>query len=297
MRTDLRICTNSEDYTFRKVVRNRKNLSGFLNGDNQKSFLRTVSTESARHCRFTIADPEYASRLISSEKQALTQQIEQYKDDHDEIKDQFLEAALQSIEDPVQKGDDPAFHLQEFHKKDAVTFYQDHLGRLLFLDPLSNKMLKMHFEGLENAPETLKFACLKIRTLVVDQNERNRHLSVGHLPSGAEVGLVLADLRGIVSDEVLEAFASEMGERLRCDDVFEPEPPGPEILELTDEDFPEFGSGVPVQWRKSSAWGGLVESQSAPVRKSLASDSEFPSFGQVTARRPASCVWGAGMKT
>ena len=91
---------------------------------------------------------------------------------------------------------------------------------------------------MENIPETLEFRSLKITSCTINQKFRDKHPSLGYLPAGAEIQFVLADLNGIVSDDILKSVSQIIHNEI------EPEPDQEEEKEkiFTEEDFPSFTS-------------------------------------------------------
>jgi hypothetical protein len=262
----------------------------------EKSVLPTVSEASAAFCRFTIADQDYVRRLVEQERQALDAQVEVYRPYRDALKDQFLKEIQDRVRsESVDYANDPRFLLQEWSTRDELVFYQDAFGRLLFLDPLSNRMLSASFGGIDKAPPVLEFRALKASSFTVDKRSHGRFPCCRHLPFGAEVQFLLADLSAVVSPDVAGQFVPQLEERLRKDEDIEGE--NDEDERLTDADFPALGPvppPAPSPPARVSSWAKVTAPP--PPARSLASEAEFPSFSTVLAtgsgRGKKNHAWG-----
>lgn len=293
VRTDLRMHPHTDHCCFKKIKRNRNNCVCFPVEAEEMAQLPTVSSPSAAFSRFTMADKTYIERLIESEKRDIAQQIETYKEYEDQRKNQMLEIVRESLETESHAFEaSPHFDLlSNPNPKDFGYFYQDELGRLMFLDPLSNRMLKTHFNSIEEGPDVLEFKKLKQTYFTVDQKFRRRFPLLGHLPAGADVQMVLADLSDIVSKDVLDAFSQHLERRLKTDD--DDEEPEPEPEKLSESDFPELSQpaevpSAPQKPRRTvSAWEGIT---AAPA-PALSSEEAFPRLGGPAKPAKKKTVW------
>ncbi|OHT03662.1 hypothetical protein TRFO_28843 [Tritrichomonas foetus] len=316
IRTDLRlypsITSSGSHFLFQKVIRNHNNCVCFRSDDQNTINLPTASSPSAPFCHFLLADNQYISKLVETEKKDLLDQLRIF---HEEYNDELKSSFIQEILDQVSSETIPDLHglsfvLEEFKENDLFRFYQDSCGRLIYLDPLTIKMLVMQFGSIANAPDTLEVDSLKISTFSVDQHFRDRHRSLGHLPAGADVSLVLADLSKIVSEEVLSAFAKQIEKRVKIEE--DEELPEEETEILTEADFPSIfqntssnatttttmnsqgGNSNPAQRQhsqpaSSSAWAKIkVEEPKMTKKPSL--DEDFPSFGSAFTKKKT--AWG-----
>ena len=230
-----------------------------------------------------LADVDYAKKLIDLEKSAIRTQIQVYKEYPDEIKNQTLEAVKESVDnEEVDSETGPRFLLSR-NASELGVFYQEANGRLIFLDPLSTKMLRAHFTSIADAPDVLEFPVLKENGFVVDQRFRKWMPLLGHLPTGADVRLVLGDLSGIVSQDVLSTFAEALEAKTKPDDDDMGNEEEEEVR-FTDEDFPELvSSAVKKPTRSSSspsAWAAVQ--LTSPSGSSTAED--FPALTQTSPR-------------
>ena len=278
VRADVRLHPKQETYKFCRVIRSRSNCVCFLPSSASCGFLPSASSENAKFCRFMLADPEYAKKLVETERADIRTQIEVYREYNDEAKNAMLEIVMEAVDgEEIISEMGPRFALMPKKTGDYGVFYQEASGRLMFLDPLSNKMLKAQFGAIAEAPDSIEFVPLKETGFTVDQRFRKRFPLLGHLPTGADVRMVLADLSGIVTPDVLSAFAEELEIRTRPDDDDVEE--DVEEVKWTPEDFPDLTPSAPTRQsscssQKSTAWTSVkVE----PKRSlSLSNEEEFP---------------------
>ncbi|KAF9380988.1 hypothetical protein CPC16_010051 [Podila verticillata] len=92
-------------------------------------------------------------------------------------------------------------------------FYQAANGHHLYLQPLDIRILKQHFEMYEQFPDTITVKVLGIEETSLTEEVRKKCKYLGHLPLGCEVSFLDVALEGIVGDEGVKAFESEL--RLR----------------------------------------------------------------------------------
>jgi hypothetical protein len=257
------------------------------------NILPTVSKPSAPFCRFSVADQSYVESILAAERSALLQQIDVYKEYGDALKDQLLQATLNSVtSETYDLGPEPDFLLEE--PGDVRKFYQEEHGRLIFLDPLSNDMIGAQFGSVDDGPEFLEFDAIHRRTITVDQAVRRRYKCLGHLPAGASVEFVLADLSAIVSDKVMKRFADQISRRIEQSLEEFGESTDPRSASLAEADFPALGAptspvaGNPVAGKKVSAWSAV---KPRPVVR-LGSEEEFPALGDGRNMPKRKSSWG-----
>lgn len=88
----------------------------------------------------------------------------------------------------------------------AYFFYQSSLGANVFLSPLDSRILLAHFQSYADCPPSITFSTTGYDSATVSDELRRRVKYLSHLPVGAEVVFVEADLSGLVSKEVLAQF-------------------------------------------------------------------------------------------
>lgn len=312
IRTDLRyypkissIINNQESsamhFLFQKVMRNRNNCVCFKCDEPNTRYIPTASNPSAPFCHFMLADKQYVDNLLEKEKLDLIKQIEIYKEYKDDLKISFLQETLNDLLVEIEQQSklntldpelNPPFYLQESKPSEFYQFYQEVNGRFIFLDPISVRMLILQFNSINEAPNQLEVDALKVTTMSVDFSFRERHRSLGYLPTGADVTFVLADLSRIVSKAIYDKFAARIEKRLKVDDdiIYETEP---EVEQFTEADFPDvFAShkkedshSQPVQQIKGEWANASLSLAANTTTKAKTLDEEFPSFGQVTAMK------------
>lgn len=285
-------------FLFKKIKRNHKNCVCFLEDDTNALYLPKASQQSAPYCHFMLADNKYAKTLLEKEKKDLLNQIDIFKEYNDELKSSFIkeiyESVCKEVKIEITEDDGPSFFLQESKPNDYFHFYQDSGGRLVFLDPLCMKMLSLQFGSIIQAPNQIEVDALKLTTISVDQHFRDRHRSLGHLPAGADITFVLADLKKIVSDDIYSLFSEKIEKRIKIDDddlnSFENEP-------LTEADFPAMFTQKQSNNTRTSQKGGWasikIDSSPASQEKSkhtLSLDDDFPTFGSAFPKKKSS--WG-----
>lgn len=278
VRTDLRLHMKTNQFTFKKILRSKHNCACFLSSTTEMSVLPTASNPSAPFCRFFIADNDYVHSIVSLERSSVANQIETYKEYEAATKISLLESIHESlVEEPDVCEPGPKFILQNTSLQDCLTFYQDELGRLIFFDPLSLKMLHAQFPNLQDSPETIEISSLKSSNFTVDQRFRRRNPALGHLPAGAEVSFILADLKDIVSPDILEAFKTQIENRLQVEEEHEEE----EEL-LSEMNFPSLASDPELdhQLPTKNAKGWAKINPEDYKKKTI--DDEFPTLGGPT---------------
>lgn len=269
VRTDLRLFQRTERCRMQKVFRNRDNCLCFLREDVGKGALATAAQPSAKFSRFSVADREYMRNMIEGEIEDLKAQITIYEEYNDECKIGFLREILSEVMGEQYDFDsEPLFVLPKPKMSACYKIFQEESGRLVFMDTLSTKMLLKQFGSLDNIPDSLEFNTLKITSCSVNQAFRDKHPSLGYLPTGADVQFVLADLTGIVSDDIIKRFSKIINDKTM---------PENEIEEsekvFTEEDFPTFDSkpGKVKQFNKPK-----IEIK---IEDNSFNEENFPSFG------------------
>jgi hypothetical protein len=118
-------------------------------------------------------------------------------------------------------------------------------------------------------PPVLEFRALKAESSTVDKRSRVHFECCRHLPVGAEVQFLLADLSAVVRPEIADQFAPQLEDWLRKDDD--------DDERLTDADFPALGHVQPPPVKVNS-WAKVM---APPPAKSLSSEAEFMFFSTV----------------
>ena len=241
IRVDLRLFKNNNFIKFSKIKKNKFNTICFLsNSQSDFSLLPYTSDSSSIFSYFSIADDNYIVNLQKFEIKSLQEQILIYKSE--EFKDDFKVALLQStinlIENEyIPKTNIPNFILQPFN--DIIYFYQEYQGRLIFLDPLNEKMIKKQFNSLEFSPNEIECNILKSQTFKVIHKYRKIYPFLNHLPTGADITMVLCDFSNIISPLIFNQFKNELEEKLKINEELIPIIENEEIIkELKEEDFP-----------------------------------------------------------
>lgn len=287
--------TESTHFLFQKIKRSRKNCVCFQEDEQNSLYLPKASQRSSQYCHFMLADNAYSKALLEKEKKDLQNQIDIFKEYKDELKLSFINEIYEGvINEKVPDDDGPLFFLQESKPNEFYHFYQDSYGRLVFLDQMSVKMLSMQFGSVIEAPNQIEVDALKLSTISVDQRFRDRYHSLGHLPAGADVTFVLADLKKIVSDDILSAFSEQIEQRLKVDDD---EIDSPENEPLTEADFPAIfaqkqTNDTQPKEAKKGGWANIkIESQPPPQKNKLTLDDDFPSFSSAFPKKKS--AWGS----
>jgi hypothetical protein len=85
-------------------------------------------------------------------------------------------------------------------------FYQAASGVPIFLHPLDIRILFSHFNGYPSFPDTITIRVEAFSEGTVNEDLRKRCKYLGHMPEGADVVFVEADLEGVVGLEGLKNF-------------------------------------------------------------------------------------------
>lgn len=285
LRADIRTYNEDNTTELTKVYRNRNCCCIFPVGFKGQE-LPTASDTNCRFNHFTIADTEYSQQLLAKEIAGIEKAIVELQQFREEEKISFLKAVLESVKNEKVIGQtDAVFHLQE-PTQNQEFFYQSSDGRLVFLDPLSNEMLRSQFGSIRNAPETITVPMIAFSQDRVDHYFRERFRNYRHLSTGAAVTFLLADLSSYVKQEILDDYAPYISERVESD-----EPPVDDVPKIN-MDISEFPSLVPEQEehseeeyhppQKSSPWDSFSSS-----KKSKADiERDYPSLSSVSAPPP-----------
>lgn len=92
-------------------------------------------------------------------------------------------------------------------------YYQAASGLPIFLHPLDIKILLSHFHSYPSFPDTITIRVESFSESTVNDDLRKRCKYLGHIPEGADVVFIEADLEGVVGAEGLKNF--EGGLKLR----------------------------------------------------------------------------------
>ncbi|KAL0951677.1 hypothetical protein HGRIS_008356 [Hohenbuehelia grisea] len=85
-------------------------------------------------------------------------------------------------------------------------FYQATSGLPIFLHPLDIRILFAHFHRYASFPDTISVRVESVTEGTVNDDLRKRCKYLGHIPEGADVVFIEADLEGVVGAEGLRAF-------------------------------------------------------------------------------------------
>jgi hypothetical protein len=85
-------------------------------------------------------------------------------------------------------------------------YYQATSGFPLFLHPLDIKVLFSHFNSYSSFPDTISFPVEAFSEGTVNNDLRKRCKYLAHMPEGADVVFIEADLEGVVGKETLNNF-------------------------------------------------------------------------------------------
>jgi hypothetical protein len=104
-------------------------------------------------------------------------------------------------------------------------YYQASSGLPLFLHPLDIRILLAHFHSYSSFPDTITIRVEAFAEGTVNDDLRKRCKYLSHLPEGADVVFIEADLEGVVGAEGLKTFegplkmrATRRKEKVRRDD-------------------------------------------------------------------------------
>ncbi|VDB84192.1 unnamed protein product [Peniophora sp. CBMAI 1063] len=92
-------------------------------------------------------------------------------------------------------------------------YYQASSGAPVFLHPLDIKILHSHFAGYTSFPDAITVRVENTAEGSVDADLRKRCKYLGHLPEGADVVFVEADLSDVVGQDGLRAFEGPLKAR------------------------------------------------------------------------------------
>jgi hypothetical protein len=85
-------------------------------------------------------------------------------------------------------------------------FYQSASGLPIFLHPLDIKILFSHFNSYASFPDTISVRVESFAEGTVNDDLRKRCKYLAHMPEGADVVFIEADLEGVVGQEGLKNF-------------------------------------------------------------------------------------------
>lgn len=121
-------------------------------------------------------------------------------------------------EDPFEDSDDslPNVSPEDVETEQQVSgqkpfyFYQAADGQNVFLTALNLRMLETQYGGLAHAPASITGVLLEKESGSMTRELRNRLRSISHLPLTATFELLELKMNGLVSVDVLEAFAEQL---------------------------------------------------------------------------------------
>ncbi|KAH9937357.1 uncharacterized protein B0H18DRAFT_1091569 [Fomitopsis serialis] len=97
-------------------------------------------------------------------------------------------------------------------------YYQAATGMPVFLHPLDIRILFSHFNGYAAFPDTISVRVESYAESTVNDDLRKRCKYLGHLPEGADVVFVEADLEDVVGAEGLKNFEGPLRMRPRAEE-------------------------------------------------------------------------------
>ncbi|KAI8981235.1 hypothetical protein BD414DRAFT_464281 [Trametes punicea] len=170
-------------------------------------------------------------------------------------------------------------------------YYQAASGRPIFLHPLDIKILFSHFHSYAAFPDTITVKVESYTESTVNDDLRKRCKYLAHLPEGADVVFVEADLEGVVGADGLRPFEGALKlrrarrkEKGRRDDKARARAEEREKERLA-QTYSEFGISPPAA------------PLSAPIEVDLAREPSPPppanAEQEVAASPPSSGAWGA----
>ncbi|KAK0246160.1 hypothetical protein EDD85DRAFT_931709 [Armillaria nabsnona] len=92
-------------------------------------------------------------------------------------------------------------------------YYQAASGLPLFLHPLDIRILLSHFKSYSSFPDTIDIRVEALSEGSVNDDLRKRCKYLAHIPEGADVVFIEADLQGVVGSEGLKNFGGALGMR------------------------------------------------------------------------------------
>ena len=92
-------------------------------------------------------------------------------------------------------------------------YYQAASGLPLFLHPLDIRILLSHFHSYSSFPDTINVRVESVTESTVNDDLRKRCKYLAHMPEGADVVFVEADLEGVVGLEGLKNFEGPLRQR------------------------------------------------------------------------------------
>ncbi|KAL1921778.1 uncharacterized protein VTP21DRAFT_10420 [Calcarisporiella thermophila] len=92
-------------------------------------------------------------------------------------------------------------------------YFQAEDGQYIYLHPLDIRILKQHFGTYENFPDEISIKVCGVEESTMNEELRKKCKYLSHLPLSCDVTFIEADLKGIVSNQVLNGFANELKQR------------------------------------------------------------------------------------
>jgi len=272
---------------FVKVVRN--NSYCILNPNNQFSnTLRKSSDPYHRLNRFSICDEKFVSDIISQESDAILTQKCIYSEEVCNEKQECLNRVLKEVQNETNTPDSSVFFLfNESESDQSSTFFVPEDGRLIFIDPLSLKMLESEYGNINRYPNTFEAPVISSSSITIDDSNRHFRPEFAHLPSGAEVQVSFLDLSKVVSNRVLNSYKNQISSRTKAN-IKKP-PPKKRII--TKKDFQTFLPLAPepvIDLRNEVSFPSLNPNESS---KNKPEDS-FPSLTNSVSKTKKAPGWG-----
>jgi len=178
---------------------------------------------------------EQITKAADMNSEILRDAIEKAKKDAKDIADRTsrraaLDASRKRDKDPVSKSDDaPDTFLSSITlagtsstsgrqpkarknlnppppSNSTYYYYQSAQGTPIFLHPLDIRILLSHFRSYAAFPDNISVRVEAAQEGTVNDDLRKRCKYLAHLPEGADVVFIEADLEGVVGDEALKPF-------------------------------------------------------------------------------------------
>lgn len=146
-------------------------------------------------------EPEEIPILENEHVQEILKQADPFEEDSD---DSLPNVLPEDVETEQQVSGQKPFY-----------FYQAADGQNVFLTALNLRMLETQYGGLAHAPASITGVLLEKESGSMTRELRNRLRSISHLPLTATFELLELKMNGLVSSDVMAAFAEQL--RMRDD--------------------------------------------------------------------------------
>ena len=191
---------------------------------------------------------------------------------------------------PTSRGSKPRKNLNPPPPStSAYYYYQAASGQPIFLHPLDIKILSAHFGAYAAFPDSIVVRVDTATEGSVDADLRRRCKHLSHIPEGADVVFVEADLEGVVGAEGLRAFEGAIKARRarRREKDRRDERARMRAEEREREKLAGIDSNA-TAWSSSGAWGELERDTPSPAPSSPTLEAPH-----TQAQQQQSGAWGA----